>query len=116
MAGEREHLAAQPHKLDAVLVIPSDHLRDITSIRKPKVLNPSLSKRDVRGLFPVRPVLGRMFRLAWIFEGMPVFEYGRNATCSRTKDRRIRIAEVRVQAGLDIVSSLLEEEVFEEHT
>jgi hypothetical protein len=73
MAGKREHLTAEPHELNSVLVIPADHLDHITCIGQTEFLDVPLSSCEICGLIFVGPVLSSMFGLRGVFERMSMF-------------------------------------------
>lgn len=63
MAGEREYLGAQSHKLDSVFVIPPQHLDNVLCISKTQSLHIFLAQGNIGFLVLVRPVLDGMFWL-----------------------------------------------------
>lgn len=86
MACEREHLRAQSHELDAVLIVPSYHLDGVTRIGQPQALDPLLASCYIWRLGLVRPVLGGMLCLRRICEWVSVLNDGGDATCPGAED------------------------------
>lgn len=71
---KREHLTAEPHKLDSVFIVPSDHLDNIACVCEPDFFNVALAAGDVGGLGLVGAVLGGVFGFGGVFERVAVVE------------------------------------------
>ena len=65
---EGEHLGAETHKLNTVLIVPSDHLGNITSIGQAQRLDIFLASSNIGGLTFIRAVLRGMFGLRRVLE------------------------------------------------
>ena len=65
---EGEHLRAETHKLNTVLIVPSDHLGNITSIGQAQRLDIFLASSNIGGLTFIRAVLRGMFGLRRVLE------------------------------------------------
>lgn len=104
MACKRKHLGAQPHELDAILVVPSKHFDGIPRVGQPQALHPSLTSRNIRLLILVRPILGRMLRQGRVCEWVPVLQDGSYATGTGAEYRRLGCSQVRVQTSLLTIS------------
>jgi hypothetical protein len=63
MAGEWKHLTAEPQKFDAISIIPSQHLHDITGVGKTQGFHVYLAPRHICRLVPVWAVLRGMMGL-----------------------------------------------------
>lgn len=73
MARKRKHFRAQPHELDTKLVVPLQHLDDVSRIRQPKAFYILLAQDNVCPLVLVGSVFGGMFWLRWVCQWMTVF-------------------------------------------
>lgn len=100
VARKRKHLTAKPHKLDAVLVVPSEHLDDIPRIGESDFLDVALPAGNVGRLGLVRAVFGRVLRGGGVAERVAMVEDGLYATCAGAEDGWVTEAEVGVEAGL----------------
>lgn len=63
VACERKHFRAQAHELDAVLIVPLQHLDNVPGICKAEILDVLLTQSDVRFLVLVWSVLCGMLGL-----------------------------------------------------
>lgn len=72
VARKGEHLGAQSQKLDAVSVVPPQHLDNVARVGDAERLDIPLAPRNIGGLVLVWPVLGGVLRLVWMCERMPV--------------------------------------------
>jgi hypothetical protein len=100
VACKREHFTAETHELDAVLVVPADHLSDITRVGETQLLDISHASSNICRLFFVWAILRGVLRLGRVFQGMAMFEDTRNAASPRAEHGRIRIAQVSVETSL----------------
>lgn len=100
VASKGEHFRAQTHELDAVFVVPAQHLDNVSSVGQPQFLNKLLAAGNVGWLILVWSVLGGVFRLRGVRERMAVLYDGSEPTGSRTEDGRDSLAEIRVKTGL----------------
>jgi hypothetical protein len=89
MTGKGKHLAAKPHKLDPIFVVPPQHLDDISSIRQSQRLHPFLASSYISRLLLVWTILGSMFGLRRIFEWVAMLENGCYTAGSGAEDRGI---------------------------
>jgi hypothetical protein len=97
---KREYLAAQSHELDAILVIPPNHLDDISRIGKPQFLNKFASSCMISRLILIGAVLGSMLGLRGVFQRVPMFDDTRNSARSRAEHGGICVSKVGVETSL----------------
>lgn len=100
VAREGEHFAAEAHEFDAVAVVPAEHFGDVADVGEAELLDEFLTSSNVCWLFSVGTVLGCVWRLVGVTEGMAVFENGCDTTGSRAEDWGIRKAKVRIETCL----------------
>lgn len=96
MRSKREHLARQAQELDAILVVPSEHLDDISGIGQTDRFDILLASLYTGRLLAIGTVLGWVFGLIGVAKRVSVFQNRSDTASSRSKDRRCAIAEIGI--------------------
>ena len=68
VASEGEHLGAETHKLDTILIVPPYHLSNVTGISQAQGLDIFLTSSNIGWLTLVWAILRRVFRLRGVLE------------------------------------------------